>query len=527
MSEETAGFKGGGTKAENSWAQRLGGSLPSQLQRNVLEIGLEKDQRGIFIVSDEDCARLMEKIGLTSVPKEQIETVQICPNGKGVIYITLKDGIQLDRFCKQDVFTVTQSGIRSTFIKPASKKEVIVTIRGIHPNTRDSVVIDYLAKFGTILTTKVMYGSFLSGPLEGLKNGNRSYKLQLKPGMNIGSYHYLDGQKVTLRYAGQKQTCGRCHEDSPNCPGRGVARECEQKGGSKVAFSQYVIDLWNKIGYSPPVDTSDIDSADEQIVEEFTPVKVLPTDDSIYAGISIRKFSKDIDHGEIMDLLIANGLPENNKDDIHFKDNGVVSIFNLENATCKGLKNALNIIIFSGRRLTCNGIVPMSPAKVVQPEVSLNVETSNTQDLSIDKPQLSQSKTFESSSFVSAREVFESSYKDYLTAQDPGTLARRHSISLINRTPPKHSLAAELLDSPSARPSLQKTKSVINELKDLTDRLSEFGSCISSPDTSVSDNADEENDSHIKSKNQKKKKRKHKVTPYKDSFLKKPNLQQK
>ena len=119
-----------------------------------------------------------------------------------------------------------------------------MTIRGIHPNTRDSVVIDYLAKFGTILTTKVMYGSFLSGPLEGLKNGNRSYKLQSKPGMNIGSYHYLDGQKVTLRYVGQKQTCGRCHEDLPNCPGRGVARECEQKGGSKVAFSQYVIDIF-------------------------------------------------------------------------------------------------------------------------------------------------------------------------------------------------------------------------------------------------------------------------------------------
>ena len=153
-----------------SWAERLGSSLPSSLNRNVLEVVLEKDERGAFIVKEEECARLIVKIGLDPHPGAQIEEVQICPNGRGVILITLKDNVRIEDYCRYDVLIVTESGIRSSMMKPAGKKEVVVTMKGLHPNTRDSVVLDYLSRFDKIVATKVVRGEFAAGPLRGMKN---------------------------------------------------------------------------------------------------------------------------------------------------------------------------------------------------------------------------------------------------------------------------------------------------------------------------------------------------------------------
>ena len=86
------------------------------------------------------------------------------------------------------------------------------------------------------------------------------------------------------------------------------------------------------------------------------------------------------------------------------------------------------------------------------------------------------------------------------------------------------SLAAELLDSPSFPPigSLAKTKSLLLDLKEMSERLSDFGSCKSSS----SEQSGGESDSNaFKTMNDRKrgykKKRKASHTPDKDSFLKK------
>ena len=75
--------------------------------------------------------------------------------------------------------------------------------------------------------------------MRGIKNGDRSYKLEIKPGSNLGSYHLIDGQRVNIRYNGQHQTCARCLETAMNCKGRGVARRCETEGGIKKDFRIY------------------------------------------------------------------------------------------------------------------------------------------------------------------------------------------------------------------------------------------------------------------------------------------------
>ena len=72
---------------------------------------------------------------------------------------------------------------------------------------------------------------------------------------------------------------------------------------------------------------------------------------------------------------------------------------------------------------------------------------------------------------------------------------------------------------------------MLNEVKDLTDRLSDFGSCTSelsesSGSSTGGDESGEENleNGGFKTMNEKKRIKKLKITPGKEQFLKKPNL---
>ena len=58
---DEGGGGGGGSQgaSRGSWAQVLGSNLPSSWNKNVLEVVLEKDDRGAFIVSAVDCANMM------------------------------------------------------------------------------------------------------------------------------------------------------------------------------------------------------------------------------------------------------------------------------------------------------------------------------------------------------------------------------------------------------------------------------------------------------------------------------------
>ena len=336
MSAETGGDGRWTGSGGRSWAELLGSSLSPGLEKNILEVVFEKDRRGGFLVSDEECVRMMGKLGIDQRFGGQVEGVEICPNGRGVILITMKKNIDLQQFCRYDAFEVTSSGIRSTMVKPVGKKEVVVTLRGVHPNSRDTVVMNYLSKFGKMVTNKVVHEVFGTGPLKGLKNGNRSYKIEIKPGDNIGSYHVIDGQKVSLRYSGQQQTCGRCHQTPNQCIGRGIARECDAKGGLKIEFSDYIKELWAEIGYSP--NSADLNAslnAEEDEIEQvggvFTPAKAPVRDGQTYVGVVVSRFPKGIDHGQIMEFLCRCSLPEEKKGAVLIKDNGKVTIKNLSN----------------------------------------------------------------------------------------------------------------------------------------------------------------------------------------------------
>ena len=180
-------------------------------------------------------------MGVNSKPGVHVEEIQICPNGRGVIFVTLRKDVAIEQFCRYDVIEENNRGVHAINMKPLNKREVIVSIKNIHPNTRDDIVLDYLSKYGKISTNKVVYGVYSEGPLRGFRNGNRSYKLELNPSSNLGTYHVIDGQKVIIRYPGQQQTCARCHKTARFCKGKGLARKCEEEQGEKVDFGRYIL----------------------------------------------------------------------------------------------------------------------------------------------------------------------------------------------------------------------------------------------------------------------------------------------
>ena len=73
-----------------TYAAMLGSNLPVSLNKNVLEIVLEKDDRGSFNVDEEACARVMYKLGIDPRPGVHVEGVQICPNGRGSYWLLLE-----------------------------------------------------------------------------------------------------------------------------------------------------------------------------------------------------------------------------------------------------------------------------------------------------------------------------------------------------------------------------------------------------------------------------------------------------
>ena len=534
---------GGGTapsKSRGSWAEVLGNTLTPGLNKNILEVVLEKDQRGGFTVSDHDCARVMQKIGLDMRPGVNVESVQICPNGRGLILITLKPDIPAGKFCRHEVFEVTSGGVRAVNIKPVGKREAVVTIKGLHPNTKDDFVLNYLSKFAKPVTNKVVYGVFTEGPLVGFKNGDRSYKLEVSPNTNIGTYHAIDGQKVTLRYLGQQQTCGRCHETARHCRGGAIAKRCEAAGGPRIEFSDYVWKLWEDIGYVPGDDVEmaaiydDFGDDSDPQPTEFTPAKSL-TNPERYSGVSIRQFPKDTDPGEIIELLVQSGLPETFKDSVVARPNGLVSINDIDNKICLELIDKLHSKKFFGRKLYCNGVIPLTPEKkddspsVSKSSSSVSPATTSVTSLpvvSVAANTVAIVPTVEEES-AAVSPLLDGNNQLGLSNTE---LVRRHSLSL--RTPPDRSLAAEILESSTVKDSscLERTRNILADMKDLQEQLSDFNSCYETLNSSESSvEGDIEDKEAFKDTSDRKrgfkKKRKASRTPPKEFFQKKKYLE--
>ena len=218
-----------------------------RLKRNVLEIEIEKiNVNDEMILSQEAIAKLLGTIGMNI--STHIEGYQVSYRGKsGKIAVLCKEGLDLDRFCRQESFQVCK-GVQTKNIQPAGRKDVTVTVSGLDYNTPDAVVQDYITKFGgKLVSTNVIYGRHGEGPFKGKVNGDRKYQVDFsKANTHMGTYHFLDGERLRVYYRGNQKTCGRCHKVANMCPGGGLAKDCQETGSPRVDLFEHMKILWGK-----------------------------------------------------------------------------------------------------------------------------------------------------------------------------------------------------------------------------------------------------------------------------------------
>ena len=138
-----------------------------KLKRNVLDIEVEKDNvEDEMILSEETVQKLLNKINMSI--ETHVEGLQVSQGRKkAMIDVLCKAGLDLEQFCLQESIQV-EKGVKTNFIRPAGRRDVEVTVTGLGFNTPDSLVQEYITRFGGELVTKdVIYDRYAKGPFAG------------------------------------------------------------------------------------------------------------------------------------------------------------------------------------------------------------------------------------------------------------------------------------------------------------------------------------------------------------------------
>ena len=157
-----------------------------------------------------------------------------------------------------------------------------------------------------------------------MKNGDQKYLVDFTEGRNLGNYHLIDGVSAHVSYLGQSGTCGRCHSTTSHCPGRTIARKCEENSGPKVQLKDHMMSLWKEINYKPSEFTQHRDD-DDDILDDvaqkagsaFTPQykkEQSAEQSNDLTGVSVRGFPNDAIDSDLILLLENSDMPKYHKD---------------------------------------------------------------------------------------------------------------------------------------------------------------------------------------------------------------------
>jgi hypothetical protein len=183
----------------------------------------------------------------------------------------------------------------------------------------------------------------------------------------MGSYHIIDGEKVSLRYRGQIRTCARCHHTEKECSGKGVARDCKE---DRVLLSNHMEKHWRDIGFIPDSNsTADIEEEEFeiQIGKEKIEEKNSKGPDLThrYSSIIVSGFNSDQMLADIHEVLISQGLPSSIKfeDLIQNGKTGKITIDELSPTDCLSLMENMHGKKFLGKKVYITSVVSASPVK--------------------------------------------------------------------------------------------------------------------------------------------------------------------
>ena len=211
--------------------------------------------------------------------------------------------------------------------------------------------------------------------LAGKLNGNRSYMVEITK--HKGSFHIIDGEKVSVRYRGQIKSCTRCHKQETECPGKGIARDCTY---DRVFLSVHMEDHWKNIGYTPDTNTgSEVEEDLEVNIQIGKHGNMGPDLTLRYNSVLINGFLPGTDLNEIYQVLITQGLPP----EIlvtglsRIEKAGKVTIENLAPETCLMMMEKMHGRVFLNRKVFVTSVVSASPKKQSQkPDSESGQETS-------------------------------------------------------------------------------------------------------------------------------------------------------
>ena len=392
-----------------SYSDRLKTNInySERLKRNILEIYLEKTHKeaDIYMVNQDSIARVFKTLGIDI--DNQVEGYQVQNKGQvSVISAWMKPGIGLERFCRDMNIKVTE-GVMTGMIKPASRKEVTVTISGLDFNTPDTFIFEYLNKFGEVSNKVVIYSKFEEGAFKGKFNGERKYQVDFtKSNTNMGTFHLIDGCKVKVFFRGNIKTCGRCHKSSRDCPGQGIAKDCNS---DRVMLSSHMKQLWDQIGFKPTC--FELDELDTSENDKDEPIKDAPLLNSArfpsnlpkeapstrdiekYDGITVKNIPSTLDDKQILTFLFNYGVPHDHGSDLiginrQENRNTWVVIEGLSpeevNTTYKSIHFPETKQKFFDAPLYCRPLRSMTPLKQTAKEVEDNKTKTNNKE--VEKP---------------------------------------------------------------------------------------------------------------------------------------------
>ena len=137
----------------NSYADRAKMNIRfnQKLKRNVLDIEVVKESdEDEMILNEDTIAKLLNNLRLNI---SHVEGYQVSyGRKKSKIEVLCKAGLDLEQFCVSESLQV-EKGVRTNFIRPSGRKDVEVTVVGLGFNTPDSLVQEYITKFGGKLVT--------------------------------------------------------------------------------------------------------------------------------------------------------------------------------------------------------------------------------------------------------------------------------------------------------------------------------------------------------------------------------------
>ena len=183
----------------------------------------------------------------------------------------------------------------------------------------------------------------------------------------MGSYHIIDGEKVSVKYRGQTRTCARCHQSEKHCSGKGVARDCQD---DRVLLSSFMEKHWEDIGFIPDTNSEQVEEEDDpdiQIGKDNIEKAIAqgPNLTHRYSSILVSGFDVDQNLAVVHELLLGQGLPQSIKCEhlLQNKRSGKLFIENLSPTDCLSMMENMHGKKFLGKKVYVTSIVSESPLK--------------------------------------------------------------------------------------------------------------------------------------------------------------------